>query len=300
MEHHPIFRDPAFSGGYRGPFFPDRWFDFIGAIQSAWKRPWLSPQPEGMQRGIGIPGFDEEYFEWCALLQSVRNADDRYVMVELGAGYGRWGVRGAIAARRLGIPHIRVKLVEAEPQHAEWAREYIALNGVADLVTVTEAAIAYSSQAVPFAINHNVRGLDAATWYGQAIVDWDAQTAASTGEIYFGRDVYRNPNSFGHILVESLPLEAVLADLDRIDLIDADIQGAEGDMIANSIDTLCAKVARIYLGTHSVTIEDRIREVFNRAEWINEWDFSLQGERDTPYGKISFGDGVQSWINPAL
>lgn len=297
MECHPVFREPAFAACYDGPFSLGVEFDFIG---SASKPSWTGAAAKGMQGPTGVPPFNEEYFEWCALLQSVRDARDRYAMVELGAGYGRWGIRAAVAARRLGISDIRVKLVEAEPQHAQWARENIALNGVGGIVTIAEAAISYSGQAVPFTIDYRAQGLNAVSWYGQAVVDWEASLPDPTGETYFGHTVHRGPEGYGQILVPSLPLEAILDDLDRIDLIDADIQGAEGAMIANSIEALTAKAARVYVGTHSVEIEDSIRAVFSRAGWLNEWDFSLLGERDTPYGKIAFGDGVQSWINRRL
>src|SRR5215208_802824 len=46
------------------------------------------------------PIFDEEYFEWIDILETAAAATDRYVMIELGAGYGRWSVRAALAAAR--------------------------------------------------------------------------------------------------------------------------------------------------------------------------------------------------------
>src|SRR5437660_1662339 len=100
MDGHPIFREAIFSDVYGGPFSPDLWFDFLGTAN---RLAWFTIGTMEAQSVAILPGLDEEYFEWCALLQSVRAARERYVMVELGAGFGRWGIRAAAAARRCGI-----------------------------------------------------------------------------------------------------------------------------------------------------------------------------------------------------
>src|SRR5271169_776412 len=46
-----------------------------------------------------LPPFDEEYFEWIDLFEAVASTKREFVMVELGAGYGKWIVRGAFVAR---------------------------------------------------------------------------------------------------------------------------------------------------------------------------------------------------------
>jgi hypothetical protein len=73
----------------------------------------------------------EEIFEWIALAESVRAAREKFTMVELGAGYGRWLVAGAMLARRLR-PGLPVKLigVEAEQVHFAWMRRHFIDNGL--------------------------------------------------------------------------------------------------------------------------------------------------------------------------
>jgi hypothetical protein len=34
--------------------------------------------------------------------------------------------------------------------------------------------------------------------------------------------------------------------------------------------------------------------------WRLLTDYPCNGASDTPYGRIAFGDGVQSWLNPRL
>ena len=49
-----------------------------------------------------IPSVGEEYFEWIDLLESVLAADDKFTMVELGAGWGRWLVDAWSVLKQIG------------------------------------------------------------------------------------------------------------------------------------------------------------------------------------------------------
>lgn len=271
--------------------------DYVGAMfMGSW---WGQAEPPArdMVEVVNPPPLNEEYFEWIDLLNAVDDARGSFTMVELGAGFGRWAIRGALAARQRGLT-TRIVLVEAEPQHALWIRDALALNGLSgDLV---EAAIAYDGEPVPFAISgvwgEEQKELHATNWYGQARLSGQGD---ETAESYFGHRIYMN-DGWGQILVPAVTLEEVLEPLRFVDLIDADLQGAEKEMILNSMSVLNEKVRRIHIGTHSTEIEELGRQAFSAAGWTNVWDFSLQGESDTPYGRSNFGDGVQSWINPRL
>jgi len=246
---------------------------------------------------VGAPTVDEEYFEWVDLVDALRTCGECFVMLELGAGYGRWGLRAGHIAKRLGKSEVEVRFVEAEPQHAQWAREAIESNGFFDYkMSVIEAAVAYHGRPTRFPVTFE--DLNASNWYGQA-VGWD-ESAPLTTTVYFGKPVYQPPGGYALIDVETMTLEQLTADLDRIDFIDMDVQGAEKDIIQNSIETMSRKVRRVHIGTHSTDIEDVIRRVFIKAGWRGIWDFSCQQEYITPYGPVKFGDGVQSWINPHL
>jgi hypothetical protein len=89
-----------------------------------------------------------------------------------------------------------------------------------------------------------------------------------------------------------------------VDLIDLDIQGAEAEVLAAATAQLCAKVKMVTVGTHTnpVTftreIEDAVTEVFRKMNWINIYNFGHGAERETPFGRIKFEDGVQVWVNP--
>src|SRR5262245_60032550 len=61
------------------------------------------------------PSFDNEYFEWVDILETVEAATDHYVMIELGAGFGRWSMRAARAVARKPFCTFQCVAVEAEP-----------------------------------------------------------------------------------------------------------------------------------------------------------------------------------------
>lgn len=287
MEHHPIFE--RFTP-YSGPSPAGEHLDFIGArFRGEWSG---NRSIEGCDAiTAALPTLNEEYFEWCDLLEAVDAAEGAFTMVELGAGYGRWGIRGARAAQQRGLA-TRLIFVEAEPQHAAWIREALAINAIEG--EVIEAAIAYDGQPVPFAVNSAT--YNAENWYGQARV---GDVGEETADSYFGRKLYRS-GPYGQIMAPAMTLEDVLADLDFVDLVDSDLQGAEREMILNSMPIINERVRRMHIGTHSDEIEEICRKAFTAAGWRNVWDFGLQADRDTPYGPSWFGDGVSSWINPRL
>src|SRR4051794_17567633 len=120
-------------------------------------------EPTSVQ--TAYPPLDEEYMEWIDLLEAVVEANERFTMVELGAGWGRWLANGAAAARQLGT-EVRLVAVEAEPTHFEWLRLHLETNGVdAETATLHRAAVAAEDGTVGFRVG------DARSCYGQAIAD---------------------------------------------------------------------------------------------------------------------------------
>ena len=85
-----------------------------------------------------------------------------------------------------------------------------------------------------------------------------------------------------------------------IDIVDMDIQGAESEVIESGADLLTSAVRRLHVGTHAVEIEQRLREILTPRSWVLQHDYSCLGLRATPYGDVSFVDGVQSWLNANL
>ncbi len=298
MQHHPAISgmnlqslplpEPGQHMDVTGATFLNKWFQHEHSdayTANDWERPWLN----------------EEYFEWIDLVLAIHEARGRFNMVELGAGYGRWAIRGGCYARSLGITDIDLRLVEAEPQHAAWASEALRMNNLHGRLYT--AAIAYTGTAVPFLVRCSVAtenetiSYDAQNWYGQTI-GWES--GVETQESYFGRPLIRTHAGNMQVMIDPMTLEQVIEGMARVDLIDMDLQGAELDVVKHSIETMTRQVKRVHIGTHGKDIEREIRAIFQNAGWDNVWDFTLLEENDTPYGRCHFNDGISSWLNPHI
>ncbi len=260
-----------------------------------------------------LPAFSEETFEWVDVLEAVAAARERFVMIELGAGYGRWLVRGVAALRVLNpLPYALVG-VEAEPTHFAWLREHLDDNGIGpDAHDLIQAAMHVSAGTAMFHVGNP------AGWYGQALAKDDAPAPAPrrSGPVGFllrkrrraKRAAQRaataasqsGPNGQRRQAVRTVTLTGILEQHARVDLIDLDIQGAELAVLRSAIEPLTATVRRLHIGTHSAAIEDGLRALFTAHGWTLRNDYACGTAAATPYGPITFGDGVQTWVNPRV
>ena len=247
------------------------------------------PQQEvvtGADRDECLPGLNEEYFEWIDVIQSIQRACNQYTIIELGAGYGRWLVRAVVVLRCLA-PELPFSLVavEAEPTHMRFLHEHLTLNGITPGDHwLIQAAVAGSPGEAKFIVG------EPTSFYGQQIV------ASFTG---MPAPCTVRPGQKDHEveLVPAIDLASILERLDHVDLIDLDVQQAEHEVLGAGIDELDAKVSRLHIGTHAPQIEAALRELLGGRGWICINDYGCKKTRDTPYGPIEFGDGVQTWLN---
>src|ERR1700687_341709 len=137
--------------------------DFLG---TRYKTDYFTIWPHQLQERYEAPQhppFDEEYFEWIDLLEAVSYAKNRFVMLELGAGFGRWTARAAAAAQQRNVPDFLVA-VEGEPTHFQWMTETLLLNGISPQdCRLIPAAVAAKDGKVAFQVGNP------ASHYGQGI-----------------------------------------------------------------------------------------------------------------------------------
>jgi FkbM family methyltransferase len=198
-------------------------------------------------------------------------------------------------------------MVEGDPAHIEWLHEYMHLNGITDY-TVFSGAVAAQTESALFVVDvpegffSRPGRTNPAAWYGQSLArSANLGKAIRTFEIYKGRNVWKVGGDWKAIEIPTFSLSDILAGHDRVDFVDMDIQGAEGEVIAGSLDLLTARVRRLFIETHSHEIEQWIRADLQTAGWYCLRDYPLQTTAQTPFGAISFGGGgLQSWINPRL
>jgi FkbM family methyltransferase len=256
---HPVFETFARNGV--GPI--PNW---LGVTT---RREFFDPELEFVQ--LAAPRVDTELFEWIDLLETVVAARGTFTMLELGAGYGRWIVNAAAAARAYhGDIATRLVAVEAEPTHFRWMKRHTRDNGVR--ARLVHAAVAAEAGHVEFGVGN------AAAWYGQAIAD------GSWSPVRTER-------------VRAITLSSLLEPLDHVDLIHLDVQGAELDVVTEAVDRFDA-VRRIHIGTHNRGVEDGLRRLFGRLGWTSTNDYASETTAATPFGELTFQDGVQTWLRP--
>ncbi|MGH9142942.1 MAG: FkbM family methyltransferase [Vicinamibacterales bacterium] len=228
------------------------------------------PEPELPEREAAPepPAFNEEYFEWIDLLEAVDAATNRFSMLELGAGWGRWSARAAAACRQRQLP-CRLVAVEAEPTHFAWLLQNLDDNGVRlEDCRLVQAAVAGQDGTVGFHVG------DPATWYGQCIG--------------------------GTTQVPSISLATLLRDEPLVDLIDMDVQGTELEIVTAVPDLLAEKVKRVHIETHSGHVHAGVHRVFHGLGWKLHFSFEGNSMDTTPWGPIDFQGGTESWLNPRL
>ncbi|MEP7309713.1 MAG: FkbM family methyltransferase [Acidobacteriota bacterium] len=235
---------------------------------------------------FSTPSIDDNIFDWLVLLEAVAEAKDAFTMAALGAGWGRWLVAGAFAARQCGIPS-RLIGVEAEPTHFHWMQQHFADNGIdpADHQLIEAAASGRSGRAWFYFGKPD-------SWYGQSIINDRTLDQASGAETEYNGEKAR--------LVRTIDLTELFASHRRIDYLHMDIQGAELDVLSSAPEVLTDKVRRVLVGTHSTEIEAGLRRLFADIGWRAQYDFPLNAQLRVADAVVTLGDGVQVWINPGL
>lgn len=102
-----------------------------------------------------------------------------------------------------------------------------------------------------------------------------------------------------HLSPMSRPLRSAAPPLDRVDLIELDIQGAELEVLTEAASAL-GRARRIPVETHVVAIDEQLPAVLEQAagNWQLEIAITLGALRITPLGDPDFsGGGVKLWRN---
>ena len=270
-KHHPLIqRFPAWSGecpedcyaDFTGSFTRNYFNNVLQQVNSVT----LSSRNTFNTSPPLPPINNEEYFECIAFLSAIEKAKERFVMMELGAGFGRWLVRAAMAMRATRNMPFKLIGVEAEPRHFEWLLQHFRDNNISpDEHKLIRAAISNKDGLVSFTIG------TAADWYGQSIV---SDNSAESHKIYL------NTNYPDSTIVEvpSITLASLLENETHVDLIDMDIQGVELDVVSSAQEQLNTKVKQIFIGTHGIDQECGLRNIFTKNEWFNVYDYPSNSE----------------------
>jgi len=262
-----FFRD-VFGVRTRCAFMPESMAGFGGQVGRLDRVPVL-----------GLHDVPElEYF-----LQSIEVARGRLTVVELGAGWGPWIVLGAVLGRRRELA-VRLVAVEGAEEHVDFMREHLRDNGIEP----ADHRLLHAVVGACDGVAHFPR-LAAAReeWGGEARFNIaPANTTLTTA----ASDVAALP---------CVSIATLLDELDHVDVLHCDIQGAEADAIRAGIDVLTARVCRIIVATHRRAIEAELHHLLFDRGWHLEADQACRmidvGDR-----LVLIQDGVQVWRNDRL
>jgi FkbM family methyltransferase len=260
--------------------------DFLGSrirATSVWKD---ARNLAGQLLDIPVPAdFHAETIEWIGLLKAVRSARNRYVAMELGAGFGPWIVAGGVAARRRGIKSIRLYAVEGDPQHFRFLTQHFADNRFEpDQHVLIRAAVGATDGLATWPV------LDEAA----ASESWGDRPIRSTGD-YAGRSL-SDTQPVPVVAMRDLVVREPLWDLIHID-----IQGDEVAVCGSCVEELSARVKWLIVGTHSRKIDGDLLELMCSAGWLLEHEkpakFTFFSNPATLEAMTTL-DGTQVWRNP--
>lgn len=240
---------------------------------------------------------NEELFEWIDLVEAVSCAKEKFIMFELGAGYGRWCINAMIALQFLNPIPFHFVAVEAEDTHFKFLKKYFKIHNLKPKDhKLVNAAIDTEEKYVSFHMG------ESKDWYGQCIDENSPIQKRSILELltrlYLRLKDKKDPRRLEG--VRTITLNSLLMPYKRVDLIDMDIQGKEFEIIKASITQLNEKVKRLHIGTHSHEIEKNLEHFLRSEGWKPLVLLPLFRTTETSYGIITCNDGVQTWINPKI
>jgi Methyltransferase FkbM domain len=235
----------------------------------------------GIVEPVPIPAnWHADIAEWASCLRSVDLADDQFVMLELGCGWGCWMNNLGVAAKSSG-KKIKLYGIEADQEHLGFARSSLNDNGITKSEYVLSHGIAGKRGSIALfpSIESGIN------WGGTAIFNPNAE------------QLRQATNSGKYVRMPVVDIPALMKDEKKLDLLHVDIQGAELGLLTELFEFLCSKVRYIFIGTHSKQIEGGLFDLFtSNSTW------KLELERPAIFTIVDGHpvvqvDGVQAWRN---
>ncbi len=251
-------------------------------------RPEVLPDLLSGQAGVVEPlpipaNWHADIAEWGSCLRALDLSKNRFVMLELGCGWGCWMNNLGVAAKFSGRK-IKLYGIEADDGHLRFARQALSDNKISgDEFDLVSGIAGKAASIVLFPKIES--GID---WGGTAIFSPSKQQLKDSEET--GK----------YIRIPVVDIESLLRNEPVLDFLHVDIQGAELDLLTEIFELLCGKVRYIFIGTHSKQIEAGLFDLFARQ---NTW--KLEMERPAIFQLIDGRpvvtvDGVQAWRNRSI
>lgn len=243
--------------------------------------------PDLPLKGDGVFAGYGEYHSMLTAIEA-RVGKESLTVVELGAGWGPWVSASGVIAKRMGFERINLLAVEADAKKYQFLQDHLKHNGLVGDPSVS------------------IKTLNGAAWYENGVlhfpksveaVDYGGRVSAA------GHDVDYRGMEYVSDEIEAFSIEDILADLDVVDYLHIDIQGAEYEVLSRHRDVLTRKVRTLFVGTHSRLIDAQLLQMFH--DW--GWDIpraiacAIRHDRSIPTLEgMTISDGEIVARNPVL
>lgn len=262
-------------------------------------------------------GNGEFWFEAVDWVMAARAARGEFVVVTLGALYGYQVVGGYRALQAVHNPlPCKFVAIEPIPENVEWVRRHMRDNGInPDDHWIIQAVVSDTNDPVFFPVGAPGLGAQncictneahARRRYFEMAVESGRTTEVlesllKQNSTCFQHDIIQGEGFLGEIkLVSAVTLQNVLAPLDRVDLLEADIQESEKIVFPPFRELLRKKVRRIHLGTHGRVVHEMLHHMFEEDGWEIVFSFEPESLHKTEIGSFATNDGVLTVVNPLL
>lgn len=283
--------------GSREPY-SEGYVDWFGVKIGASYAPWIAERKSEVASAPPLPTdtFLSEGIEYAGLALALASASDgRFCSLELGAGWGPWSALSAMCARTRGLSHVTIGAVEADAGRFAQMRDHLALNGIVPFEAENEG----TSGDVTFLLEQ------AAIWHEDTTLYWPVASEADSGRAVsqtMDADVDYRGFALTTVPVRAIGLPSILAKLPRVDFMHVDIQGAEALVIPACIEAIEARVALMFIGTHSRKIEGDLFDLLYSRGWrlLREQPCVFNPDLKAPtLTGLTTRDGGQVWQAPA-
>jgi len=100
--------------------------------------------------------------------------------------------------------------------------------------------------------------------------------------------------------VSALTMADVLGPLDRVDLLETDIQLSESVVFPPAMDLIKARGKHIHLGTHGAEVHAALLRQFVERGFAIDYEYEPNTHHDTPWGSFDVNEGIIVAHDPAL
>jgi hypothetical protein len=259
-------------------------------------------------------GDGEWWFEVVDWFVAAQEARGQFVMISLGASYGAQSVGAYTAMRMVNPLPAKLIAVEADPESCNWIRQHFRDNGIdPDDHWIVQAAVSDTNDPVLFPIG--APGLGSNNCVGTnepggrdifiRLVHRDADPiAAFENLVRYGSTGLMQDLGEGFTgevkYVSAVTLADLLAQVDKVDLLECDIQQSEIVALPPYLDLLRRKVKRLHIGTHGLDIHRTLLRKFAKAGWEVVFNYQPNSMHASPWGPFRTNDGILTLKNPDL